>query len=81
MEVRSLNHWTAREVPRGYLFRVWVVKYRVETAPLLAEVSAGEVVFTLSSAPLDAHYLFNSLCRNRVSKKAEIWEGSVSAPG
>ena len=62
MEAWSLNHWTTREVPRSYLFGVWVVKYRVETAPLLAEPSAREVVFSLSSALSYVHY-FLTLCR------------------
>ena len=61
VEARSLNHWTARAVPRGYLFSVRVVKYRVETATLLAELSAGDVV-TLPSAPSYVQN-FLTLCR------------------
>lgn len=59
----------------------WVGKGTVETVPLLAKVSAGEVVFTLFLAWLKCPLPGNALCRNRVSEKAEIWEGSVSAPG
>ena len=70
MEAQSLNHWTARAVPRGYLFSVRVVKYRVETATLLAELSAGDVVFTLPSAPSYVQN-FLTLCRETESVKRQ----------
>lgn len=54
---------------------------KVETVPLLAKESAGEVVCTLFLVWLKCPLPGNALCRNRVSEKAEIWEDSVSAPG